>query len=217
MSRAANTAAVLIAATTVSACSDPKAASEANFRKVLGPAVADSYCQVLIANKLRISDEPNQPAWPLIVSPPMPRTTDSDATERAVLDAGVAAGQLTRTVGMGMAKSDYASGPMTRQAIVSYTPTSRGRERFRSSARGKPPAVANYPTVCAANGEIVKVIRWTDPQPTAFGMTISQVTYQYHGVDIDPSVPVDQHAKIEAPVEAMNVLTLANDGWHLAQ
>lgn len=71
-----------------------------------------------------------------------------------------------------------------------------------------------FPAVCAAKGEIVDVVRWTEPADFG-GRRISQVTYRFKGVEPLSIVPDKDKARMAQPREATLPLVLESDGWRV--
>jgi hypothetical protein len=73
-------------------------------------------------------------------------------------------------------------------------------------------AMVSVPSFCLAKGEMVDVVRWTEPTDFA-GRRVSQVTYTYHGVEPIPVMPPAEQARIAEPKEATMPFELKSDGW----
>lgn len=105
---------------------------------------------------------------------------------------------------------------LVRQPTLSYAPTERGAKWFRDIERSMGGGrKERFASACgAASGEVVDVVRWTEPADT-FGQRISQVTYTYRGVDPLPLGPAEERAALAKPIERTVPMMLASDGWRI--
>lgn len=209
-------AALLAISLVASGCSDRKGASDANFRAVLEPVVRDAFCQT-IDLPIMVADGRTDAAavFPLTVpaKPPMfgPATY---ASMVAMLDDASRAGLLTRTAAEMPVKERGVSLPASRQAVVKYVPTEKAAPYFRSVDRKTGAGMLPFPAVCAAKGELVDVVRWTEPADFG-GRRALQVTYRFKGVEPLSIVPVKDKARMAQPREATLPLVLESDGWRV--
>jgi hypothetical protein len=208
--------AVLVAlAAMASGCSDRKGASDATFRTVLEPVVHDAFCQT-IDLPIMVADGPTDKAvFPLIVpaKPPMFGSA-TYASMVAMLDDASRAGFLTKTAAEMPVKERRASGPASRQAVLTYAPTEKAAPYFRSVDRKTGVGILPFPAVCAAKGELVDIVRWSEPADFG-GRRVSQVTYRFKGVEPLSIVPDKDKARMAEPKEATLPLILESDGWRV--
>ena len=210
-------AATLLAISLVmSGCSDSKGASDANFRSALEPVVRDAFCQT-IDLPIMVADGRTDAAavFPLTVptKPPMFGSA-TYASMVSMLDDASRAGFLTRTVAEMLVKERGVSLPPSRQAVVTYALTDKGAPYFRSVDRKTGVGMLPFPAVCAAKGELVDVVRWTEPADFG-GRRVSQVTYRFKGVEPLSIVPDGDKARMAQPREATLPLVLESDGWRV--
>lgn len=203
-------------------CDRPNAASEANFTRALGPLVADAFCHSLPMHLMatKVYDGETPPALPLMVaSNPADNQLSNidDVRGRAMLDAAVAQGLLTRTTTTAPARPTDQTVPLKPTALTVYTPTSAGQAMFRAVSREAADHRDHlYPAVCLGRGRIDKIVRWTEPADM-FGRTMSQVTYHYTAADMPAILPAAIRAKAAAPQEATATLVRTNGGWQPAR
>lgn len=206
--------AAILAAMPLAACSDPKAANEANFRKAIEPLVRDRFCRSIDdVDRMQVGNADEVTAWPLIVPVvPFQSHEPGGKAARALLEEAAREGLLDRrTETIVGRRVGYTEQPASREVIV-YTPTDKGEVVFRPIERKAMSGMRTVPGACAAKAEVTEIVRWTDPAD-AFGATVSQVTYRYRGTDVGPVVPADQRTGFEEPKEATVTLVRSSDGW----
>jgi len=209
-------AALLAIAAAVSACSDRKAPSEDGFRTALEPIVRDAFCRPLDVPQLVPEGADENAVFPVTVSANLSALgIRSDRAAVAMLDEAAQAGLLTRTASEVPAKLRGTGESPERQAVIAYAPTQRGAAYFRPVERKATKAMVTLSAVCAAKGEVVDVIRWSEPVDFG-GRRVSQVTYLYRGVDPIPLMSAAERAQIAQPQERTVALAPESDGWRPA-
>ena len=214
----AASAALLAIAAAASGCSGRKAPSEENFHKALEPVVRDAFCRTLDVQLMVPAGQDENAAIPIVASLKPPRTF-GEARQQATLgalDDAARRGLLVRTESEAMAKERASNGQPARQRVVSYAPTPKGAAYFRAVGRRTSTNGGMFPAVCPAKGEIVKIVRWSDPAEL-FGRTVSQVRYRYRGVDPIDGISPGMRADLERPQERTIMLQLNDDGWSVPQ
>lgn len=210
---AASLLAICLVAT---ACSDPKAPSKANFRKVLEPVVADAFCRTIPAPRMAEEGRTGEAAFPLTVATgEKPGSYFDPSFDRAsvqMLDAAAHGGLLTKKENEFVVKERGASGAAVRRRTATYAPTAAGAPYFRAVGARTASGVLPFPAMCLAKGEIVEIVRWTEPADM-LGHRISQVTYTYRGVDPMPLGTAEERAALTKPIERTIPMMLASDGW----
>jgi len=198
-----------------SGCSDRKGASDANFRTALGPVVRDAFCQTIDLPIMTAKGRTDDDVFPLTVpaKPPMFGSA-TYASMVAMLDDASRAGFLTRIAADKPVKERRASGPTSRQAVITYSPTEKAAPYFRSVDRKTGVGMLPFPAVCAAKGELVDIVRWSEPADFG-GRRVSQVTYRFKGVEPLSIVPDKDKARMAEPKEATLPLVLESDGWQV--
>jgi hypothetical protein len=194
----------------MSGCSDSKGASDANFRTVLEPVVRDAFCQT-IDLPIMVADGRTDAVFPLTVpaKPPM----FGSATYASMVDAS-RAGLMKRTSAEMLVRERGVSLPASRKAVVTYAPTGKAAPYFRSVDRKTGVGMLPFPAVCAAKGELVDVVRWSEPADFG-GRRVSQVTYRFKGVEPLSIVPDADRARMAQPREATLPLVLESNGWRV--
>lgn len=184
----------------LSACSDTKTPNDVDFRKALEPVMRDIFCRTIPIQRMSLNDNLTQP-FPIIVPvAPVEGADPDDARSRTLVEEAARDGLLTRTELNAPAKRADFTLPLTRQALISYTPTDRSKAYFRPVEAKTSSGMRAFPGVCAAKGDIVDVVRWTEPAD-ALGRTVSQVTFTYRGVEPLPGLPENVRSKITQPEE----------------
>lgn len=209
-------AGALAAALLAGGCSDPKAASKANFAKALAPVVADRFCSTLRLSDLITNPDTSAPvpAFPIVLPAEPAPYGDED---RAELEAGARAGLLSRTERVQPATTLGLPGALKPTDTISYAPTAAGSAAFRpimafdTNFRKRP-----FPAACKATGKVAAVVRWTDPASEE-GQTISKVTYRYIGVDPTPLATREDLGRMAQPAEDTAVMVRTSDGWQPAK
>ena len=208
-------AALMAISLVVSGCSDRKGATDANFRTALEPVVRDAFCQT-IDLPIMVADGRTDPAdFPLTVpaKPPMFGSA-TYASMVAMLDDASRAGLMKRTSAEMLVRERGVLLPASRKAVVTYTPTGKAAPYFRSVDRKTGVGMLPFPAVCAAKGELVDVVRWTEPADFG-GRRVSQVTYRFKGVEPLSIVPDKDKARMAQPREMTLPLVLESDGWRV--
>lgn len=203
---------VAIGAIAVAGCSDPKAANEANFRKAIELGVRDRFCRNIEVDRMGL-DEKRAAPWPVIVTAEPFKYADSEVRNgRDTLEQATKEGLLKRQTLTRPARHNGASEALTQQSLISYTPTSTGEGMFRVKDLRTASGYLPFPVLCPANGEVTRIVRWTDPADM-FGQTITQVTYAYRGTDLSSLIPAGSRAGFETEKETTVALVGTNDGW----
>lgn len=209
----ANAVLAAAGATSLSSCSDPNAASDANFRAALEPVVRDAFCKTIPVERMSLTANGETPSFPIVVpARPFETGSRSDADSRKMLEAAAQDGWLTRTETTASARRLSRAEPLTPQALVTYTPTDKGNDRFRPVERKTVEGKRLFPAVCVAQSEIVEIVRWTDPADM-FGQTVSQVTYTLRGMNMMEGMPAEMRTAIDQPTERTVTLVQTSDGW----
>lgn len=198
-----------------SGCSDHKGVSNANFRSVLEPVVRDAFCQTIDLPIMVADGRTDNAVFPLTVpaKPPMFGSA-TYASMVAMLDDASRAGFLKRTAAEMPVKERGVSLPASRQPVVTYAPTDKAAPYFRSVDRKTGVGMLPFPAVCAAKGELVDVVRWSEPADLG-GRRVSQVTYRFRGVEPLSIVPDKDKARMAEPKEATLPMVLESDGWRV--
>ncbi len=208
-------AAVLLVATvgTLSGCGDSKAPSKAAFASALAPVVHDVFCHPIDVMRYEVEGEPGGSGFPIVTSPkPTMAGPGSDGKAVAMLDGLASVGLVTRTASEKSARWSGSDNAFVRQPLISYAPTETGAPYLHTVERKATNATVAVPSFCMAKGEVVDVVRWTEPTDFA-GHRVSQVIYTYHGVDPIPVMPPGEQARIAEPKEATMPFELQSDGW----
>ena len=194
-------------------CTDPKSPSKEAFATALEPTVRDVFCHPIEVMRYEAEGEAGDQAFPIVVSPKREMAgPGSDGRSTAMLDAASAIGLLTRTELEKPARWKGDDRPFVRQRLISYAPTRKGAPYFRAVQRRATNAVVPVASFCFAKGEVVDVVRWSEP--TDFGgRRVSQVTYTYRGVDPVPAMPPAEQARMAEPKERTVPFELRSDGW----
>lgn len=208
-------AALLASAIALAGCSNPKAASEANFRKVLEPMVANAFCREIQPLRLETLETGGKatPVYPIVLAakPGMYEQAVGMAARR-MLDEASAEGLVRRTPAVVMGRSSQ-SDPFVRMEALSYMPTPMGRAVFRTiSRKAYDGSVADVPAVCIAKGAVDQIVRWTDPAEV-FGRTLTTVTYTVVAKNVVDAAQPSDRAKLARPVERTVTLQRTSDGW----
>jgi hypothetical protein len=197
-------------------CSDPKAASEKNFRAALEPVVRDVFCLPIDVMSFEIEGQGEKTMFPVVTSPE--RTmfgAGADGKSVAMLDAAAGEGLVTRTTFEKPARWEGSDRPFVRQPLIAYAPTEKGAPFLRAIERKATKGSVTVPAFCTARGEVVHVVRWSEPVDFG-GRRTSSVTYRYRAVDPLPVIPQAERARMAEPREATKSLVLASDGWRPA-
>jgi len=208
-------AAVLLFATAtgLSGCGDSKAPSKAAFAAALEPVVRDVFCHPIDVMRYEVEGKPAGSAFPIVTSPkPTLAGPGSDGKAVAMLDGLAHVGLVMRTTFEKPARWIGSDNAFVRQPLISYTPTPKGALYLHTVERKATSAMVSVPSFCLAKGEVVDVVRWTEPTDFA-GHRVSQVTYTYRGVDPIPVMPPAEQARISEPKEATMPFELQGDGW----
>ncbi|MFH8651973.1 hypothetical protein ACH37Y_04560 [Sphingomonas paucimobilis] len=208
-------AAVLLVATigTLSGCGDSNAPSKEAFAAALEPVVRDVFCHPIDVMRYEVEGGPSGSGFPIITSPkPTLAGPGSDGKAVAMLDAAAAVGFVTRTTFEKPARWSGSDNAFVRQPLISYAPTEKGAPYLHTVERKATNAMVSVPSFCMATGEVVDVVRWSEPTDFA-GRRVSQVTYTYHGVDPIPVMPPAEQARMAEPKEATMSFELQSDGW----
>ncbi|PTM45496.1 hypothetical protein C8J24_1717 [Sphingomonas aerolata] len=203
----------LIISANLSACSDPKAASKDNFQDAIEPVVKNAFCRPLPIAQYRLTEKASEdvPAFPIVIGAVAEQWAGSTENQvRSMLEAAAKEGFLERTEKTTPAA--YGSSDALKPThVVSYEPSNKGKGMFRGIA-GKRAGSPERPNVCAGDGKIDEIVRWTEPAD-AFGQTMTQVTYTYSGTNFVEGAPKEMIAAASKPKEATITLVKMSDGW----
>ena len=194
-------------------CGDPSSPSKEIFRAALDPVVRDAFCHPIDVMPFDVQGEDGRAAFPVVTSPT--RTIagpGSDGRSVAMLDAATDMGLVKRSAFEKPARWRRSDAPFDRQPLIAYVPTELGKPYFRAVERKATRDVVLVPSFCFAKGEVVDVVRWTEPTDLG-GRRTSRVTYSYHGVDPIPVMPSVERTAIAEPKESTVSFELQNDGW----
>ncbi|MEJ8629491.1 hypothetical protein P0F65_05950 [Sphingomonas sp. I4] len=215
MSRSSMSAAVLIFATAtgLSGCGQSKAPSKEAFAAALEPVVRDIFCHPIDVMRYEVEGEATGSGFPIVTSPKAPMAgPGSDGKAVAMLDGLAGVGLVARTTFEKPARWSGSDNPFVRQRLISYAPTEKGAPYLHTVERKATNATVAVPSFCMARGEVVDVVRWTEPTDFA-GHRVSQVTYTYRGVDPIPVMPPGEQAQMAEQKEATTAFELQSDGW----
>jgi hypothetical protein len=215
MSRSSMFAAVLLVATigSLSGCGDSKAPSKGAFTTALEPVVRDVFCHPIDVMRYEVEGEAAGSGFPIVTSPkPTLAGPGSDGKAVAMLDGLAGVGLVTRTMFEKPARWSGSDNAFMRQPLISYAPTEKGAPYLHMVERKATNATVAMPSFCMAKGEVVEVVRWTEPADFA-GHRVSQITYTYRGVDPIPVMPPEEQARIAEPKERTTAFELQSDGW----
>jgi hypothetical protein len=216
MSKSTSVSATVLLVATVGAlsgCGDAKAPSKAAFAAALEPVVSDVFCHPIDVMRYEVEGEPAGSGFPVVTSPkPTMAGPGSDGKAVAMLDGLAGVGLVTRTTFEKPARWSGSTNAFVRQPLISYAPTPKGASYLHMVERKATNALVAVPSFCLANGEVVDVVRWTEPTNFA-GHRVSQVTYTYRGVEPIPVMPPAEQARIAEPKEASMPFELQSDGW----
>lgn len=215
MSRSSMSAAVLLFATAtgLSGCGQSKAPSKEAFAAALDPVIRDVFCHPIDVMRYEVEGESGGSGFPIVTSPkPTMAGPGSDGKAVAMLDAAAAAGFVTRTTVEKPARWRGSDNAFVRQPLISYAPTEKGAPYLHTVERKGTSAMVAVPSFCMARGEVVDVVRWTEPTDFA-DHRVSRVTYTYRGVDPIPVMPPAEQAQMAEPKEATMPFELQSDGW----
>lgn len=216
MSRSTSmSAAVLLLATAsgLSGCGNSKAPSKEAFAAALGPVVRDVFCHPIDVMRYEVEGEPGGSGFSIVTSPKQTMAgPGSDGKAVAMLDGLAGVGLVTRATFEKPARWSGSNNPFVRQPLISYAPTEKGAPYLHTVERKATNAMVSVPSFCLAKGEVVDVVRWTEPADIV-GHRVSQVTYTYHGVDPIPVMPPAEQARMAEPKEATMPFELQSDGW----
>ncbi|RSU51082.1 hypothetical protein [Sphingomonas sp. S-NIH.Pt15_0812] len=208
-------AAVLLFATAagLSGCGNSKAPSKAAFAAALEPVVRDVFCHPIDVMQYEVEGETAGSGFPIVTSPRAPMAgPGSDGKAVAMLDGLASVGLVTRTTFEKPARWSGSTNPFVRQPLISYAPTPKGAPYLHAVERKATNATVAVPSLCLAKGEVVDVVRWTEPTDFA-GHRVSQVTYTYRGVEPIPVMPPAEQARMAEPQETTMPFELQSDGW----
>ncbi|GIZ51874.1 hypothetical protein [Noviherbaspirillum aridicola] len=190
----------------LSGCSDPKAASESNFKKAAQAYLDSVYPKCYVTQ-----------TFPYTTTYHTGRKDTGDLLHALVKAGLLAEKELSRqkTDGWMTAKGD--------DFIVKSTfeLTEEGRKHYKSDG-GKPMGydAGGY---CAGKAEVDEIVRYTEPSD-ALGTRISRVNYTYRVKDLPkwaltpelvavvPALKQDVESK-EKPVKVTEGFVLTNEGW----
>ncbi|WP_294269281.1 hypothetical protein [Sphingomonas parapaucimobilis] len=208
-------AAVLLFATAtgLSGCGNSKAPSKEVFAAALEPVVLDVFCHPIDVMRYEVEGEATGSGFPIVTSPRAPMAgPGSDGKAVAMLDGLASVGLVTRTPFEKPARWSGSDNAFVRQPLISYAPTKKGAPYLHAVERKATNAMVSVPSLCLAKGEVVDVVRWTEPTDFA-GHRVSQVTYTYRGVDPIPVMPPGEQAQMAEQKEATTAFELQSDGW----
>ena len=194
-------------------CGDSKAPSKDVFRAALEPVVRDAFCFPIDVMPYDVEGRDGTAIFPIVTSPKREIAgPGSDGRSVAMLDAAAGAGLVTRTTIEKPARWKGSDRPFVRQQLIAYAPTGKGEPYFRAVERKATDRTVAVPSFCTAKGEVVDVVRWSDPADIG-GQRVSQVTYTYHGVDPIPVMPKAEQTRMAEPRETTVSFELQSDGW----
>lgn len=204
----------LVVAAAFSGCADPKEPSAEAFRPALEARVRDRFCAAIDVMPYEIEGEDADAAFPIATSPKRGMVgPGSDGMSVAMLDAFVAAGLATRTAFEKPARwKGVQDRPFVRQPLIAYAPTEKGTAYLRTIEHQATNEKVAVPSFCVAKGELVDVVRWTEPAAIP-GRMMSRVTYTYRGVDPVSFMSASDREVLARPKEAVADLELQSDGW----
>ncbi|APX67574.1 hypothetical protein V3I01_06230 [Sphingomonas sp. gentR] len=211
-------AAVLLFAAvgSLNGCGQSKAPSKEAFATVLEPVVRDVFCHPIDVMRYEVEGEPGGSGFPIVTSPKPPMAgPGSDGKAVAMLDGLAGVGLVTRMTFEKPARWSGSDNAFVRQPLISYAPKPKGAPYLHTVERKATNAMVAVPSFCMAKGEVVDVVRWSEPTDFA-GHQVSQVTYTYRGVDPIPVMPPADQARIAEPKEATMPFELQSDGWQPA-
>jgi len=185
----------LAAALLIAGCSDPKAASDANFKTALqGWFDEHPVCTTLVA----------------MGEVPIEREARDRIGEKQI-DAAVAAGLLS--VEPFRAVPRFGTTPVD---FKRYTPTDAGKAAIRKDDHG-----LGSVDICFARRQIESIDNFTEPADMA-GIRLSRVAYRYRLADVAPwtgnaaikaALPAIGQMLARSPAEASDTLILTSKGW----
>ncbi len=216
MSRSASMSAAVLLFVTIgglSGCGQSKAPSKAAFAAALEPVVRDVFCHPIDVMRYEVEGETAGSGFPIVTSLKSPMAgPGSDGKAVAMLDGLASVGLVTRTAFEKLARWSGSTNAFVRQPLISYAPTPKGAPYLHTVERKATNATVAVPSFCMAKGEVVDVVRWTEPTDFA-GHRVSQVTYTYRGIDPIPVMPPAEQAHLAEPKEATKAFELQSDGW----
>ncbi|MBB6191246.1 hypothetical protein FHS51_001468 [Sphingobium wenxiniae] len=211
-----------VAALGLSACSDPKAASEGNFKTAINTYIAQNPPCLSIPRSTERPEGDNPPDFPRYVSA-APTTSEPQAQnrqrERAPFDALVEAGLLkvgetaikVRTGLWGNQSSDLP--------VRAYDLTPEGRKAV-SQVGERTAFTSPDQRLCYGKPTVDEIVQFTEPAD-AMGVKVSRVSYRYHLAELPewakqpamlaafPQLKRDTQSSIDANA----TILLTNDGW----
>lgn len=161
-----------------------------------------------------IEGECGDAAFPIVTSPKRGMAgPGSDGRSVAMLNALAQAGLATRTVSEKPARWKGAEGDsFVRQPLLSYAPTEKGAAYLRTFEHQATREKVDVPSFCLAKGEVVEVVRWTDPVDLP-GSTLSRVTYRYRATDPAPFLPDAESAEVSRTREGTTAFGFDGGTW----
>lgn len=212
--------AVCTGAVLLSGCSDPKKASDGNFKTAINAYLEK---QPLCINAPNSSTKPagqekGRGAFPAYLpTPTRPAGQQLFQMQSKPFDALVKAGLLTARSGSIDYRNTWSmSQDSSKLAVKIYDLTDAGRKALSKAADGGPFGEK----FCYGTAEVDEVTQFTEPSP-AFGATVSSAAYTYHVKDqagwaSDPTVqeafPSLKRATGDK-LEGKTNLVLTNNGW----
>lgn len=174
----------------------------------------DAFCSPIDVMPYDVEGQDGTAVFPIITSPKREIAgPGSDGRSVAMLDAAADVGLVTRTTFEKSARWKGSNRPFVRHQLITYAPTGKGEPYFRAVDRKATDRTVAVPSFCTAKGEVVDVIRWSDPVDLG-GHRVSRVTYRFHGVDPLPVMPEAERTRMAEPREATVPLELHSHGWH---
>ena len=205
-------AGLLVVPAALAGCSDVKAPNAANFRKAIEPIVVDSYCLLPQFTRLVQKDGTGSEGFPVFLTA---KSSDFDPGRdgRATLEDAVRTGLAKKTEVQIVAKHAGSADAPVRQAAIRYEPTAAGASHLRPvKAMTVGHTEATFAGVCGGKGELVDIVRWTEPADV-LGQRVTQVTYTQKGTDPIAGLPAAGAAALEKVQQRTVPLMLASDGW----
>lgn len=205
---------LLLASAALSGCSDPKKPSAEAFRPALEAQVRDRFCSAIDVMPYEIQGEDGDAPFPIVTSPRRGIAgPGSDGISVAMFDAFVEAGLATRTAFEKPARwKGVRDRPFARQPLIAYAPTEKGAAYLRIIEHQATREKVAVPSFCVAKGELVDVVRWTEPVAVP-GRTMSRVTYTYRGVDPVPFMSASDREVLVRSKKGVANFELQSDGW----
>ena len=188
----------------LAACSDPKAANEGNFTNALDTYVSQGGRNWLCFTSVYFPHQVN--VWD---------NSDEKAQLVEMVDAGIVRKQQ-KTVSV-----QQFFGPPLKQTQVVYDVTPAGRSHMNSNQE------FSGSQFCFAHIRVGQIVKWTEPNNSMGGITVSDVTWVPAIASMDPWAQQLLTAKKlgfaqrlvdrTAATQRNQMMDLTNKGWEVAQ